>query len=172
MGCRAEYRTRAVVLHQFLYGQHAGIQIFTWQHLGFIKNNHTLSQVVQFAAARRFIGKQRLKELNVGCDNNRNVPILRSQFQFVQNVFGLVVRRLRFFVALRSPIKVGMMFKDILFAQTFFEYPRVLLDNRGKRNDIDNVFQSVLDRVIQRKCHRGQRLAAAGWNRKGEKSLF
>ena len=60
---------------------------------------------MQLSELRRFVTVNRFKELNIGCDNKRNVPVLYRKF------FDVVV-----FLIIFLKIVILMMLQYIMFA--------------------------------------------------------
>ena len=64
------------------------------------------------------------------------------------------------------------MFSAPKFAQRFPKNLRVLLDDAGEGDDVDDPFQAVSVSMIQRKGHRGQGLPTSCRDRQGEEARF
>ena len=117
--------------------------------LGLIQNHHAIGNIVNLAAAAGFRRKQAFKQLHVGGNNQRRVPIFRGKAGF------------RSFLVFFH-FQIAVVFQYHVIAQCFAENIGVLLDNTGERNSIDNTFFAEFQRVLQSEPQARQSFAAAG----------
>lgn len=52
---------------------------YSWKHLGLIEHNYRIGDVVRFAASRVPGDKEGLEQLDMGCNDERSVPVLGGQ---------------------------------------------------------------------------------------------
>ena len=107
------------------------------QQLHFVQYDHTLRDVVKFAASARLAGIKRFEKLDSRSDYDRSIPVLGGK------------TRLRCFL---FEIEVRMMLQNIFRAKESAQDVGGLLDNRCVRNDVDNTFQSMTERMSKSKC--------------------
>ena len=65
--------------HQVGDGSHTGQEMAGGQHLGLIKDYHTVRHIVQLAALGGTVGIEGFKKLDGGCDNHRGIPVFRGK---------------------------------------------------------------------------------------------
>ena len=107
------------------------------QQLHFVQYDHTLRDVVKFAASTRLAGVKRFEKLNSRSDHDRCIPVLGGETRLRRFLFGIEVR---------------MMLKNIFRANEFAQDVGGLLDDRCVRNDVDDTFQSMTERMFESKC--------------------
>ena len=159
LGCRAKDGTNTVVGHQLPDRRQAGLEIPERQHLCFVEDDHALGDVVNLAAARGLMRIERLEELHIGGDHDRNIPILRGQLQFDRHVIGHVTGRVTLSVPELLPVEVSMVLEHILLAEDILENRGVLLDDAGVGDDVNDAMESMSDGVVKREGLRDSVLA-------------
>ena len=108
------------------------------------------------------VGIERFKELDGGCYDHRRVPVFGGQplpaFCIIDLLVGIKGR-------------AGVMLDHVGFPQDPAKHFRVLLNDGGIGDHIDDPTHIVFYRVAQRKGQRGDRLAAAGGHGQGINAL-
>ncbi len=159
LGGGAQEHAGAVVDGQLAQGGQAGQQRLPGQHLGLVQDDHAPGQAVEFAAAGRTVGEERLEELHVGGHHQGRVPVLGRQ---------LVAAPGRIVLALRPPGRgeVAVVLQHHPVAEFGLEYlaenPGVLLDDAGVGDDVDHPAKAMGQRVLEGEGQGGVGLAPAG----------
>ena len=119
--------------------------------LRFVEDNHRTSQVVQLAAARRAIGKQAFKELDICGYNDGGCPIFHGATEFFTSLplyeFGFVNCR--------------MVFENHFVAKYFAEDGCGLVNYRIKGNRIYDALKPMCFGMVKGEGEGGQGFAAA-----------
>ena len=89
----------------------------------FIKDHHTVGDIVQFPASAGFCGVQRFEELNVGRHNDRGIPIFRSE----PGTLGFFFR-----------FHVAMVLDNVCLTEYFHQRVGCLLNDAGIRDNIND----------------------------------
>ena len=110
---------------------------------------------MQFAAAREDAGKKGGGELHGGGNDNRRVPVFRSEAQLVFGGFAL-----QFAVVEGAVVLQHGLFTQ--FAKSFTRLGCVLFDDAGERNDVNHVSHTVSFDVFLCERHGSEGFAAAG----------
>ena len=160
LGGSAQHHSHAVVLYQQVEHVQDGLQKSGWQLLRFVQYHDAAHQVVQLAAERGFGGKQRFKQLHVGGDHQRRVPVFAGQSAAHGFVLG-------------CGVGLAVVFNQHLVAQGLkhaAKHVRRLLNDAGVGNGVNDAALAMHLCVLQRKCQTGQGFAAACGYSEREKS--
>ena len=132
------------------------------QHLGLIKNNDAVGQIVELPALGGAAGVDGFKQLHRRGHHHRHVPVLRGQSpacflrrRAVREVEG----------------HIGVVLQHVAVAQNIPEYLGVLLDDGGIGNNVDHPPHPVGHDVAQGKGQGCHSLPATGGNRQGVYAL-
>ena len=142
LGCRTQNRTYAIVPRQFGDRSDTDLQEWERKHLCFIEDHNAVGDVVQFATASRFAGKQGLEELHSGRYNNGCIPVFTGQMPTI----GFF--RTHIFI-----IDIAVVLQYVLVAQKTAEDCRVLFDDAGVGDDINDPLLAVDYCVFQCEGH-------------------
>ena len=110
-----------------------------------------MCQAVQLAAARRFCSEKGLEQLDIGCDDERGVPVFTCQAAAGGFIMG-------------CSVGLAMVFNKHFVAQRFeriAKHIRRLLNDAGVGDGVDHAPLAMDLRVIQGKRQTGQGFAAA-----------
>ncbi|MCR6700788.1 MAG: hypothetical protein NVV68_06425 [Dokdonella sp.] len=155
LGGGAQHGADAIVARQLLQQLHARAQQMQRQGLRLVQDHHAARDVVQLPALRGPIREQALEELHSRGNDDGRIPVLHRQPALLFRLqLGLGVLEER-----------AMVLEDRVLAEVaegLAEDAGGLLDDAGERNHIDHAAQPMRNRVIERPCQRGERLAAAG----------
>ena len=139
-------------------GADAGLQMTAWQHLGLIENNHAVGNIVELPALGRSIGVERFKELHRCGDNHRRVPVLAGQA--LKEIGPACL-----FLLIQADAAVVL--HHIVLPQNGSKNFRILLNDGGIGNYVDDPVQPVLHRMLQGEGKGGHRFPSSGGNREG-----
>ena len=79
LGGGTQHGSYVEMRHKIGNCSHAGQQVSRREHLRLVKNYHAICDIMKLSALGRFIGIERFKKLYCSCNDNRSVPVLRSQ---------------------------------------------------------------------------------------------
>ena len=161
--CSAQHRRYAIHLHQFPNGPHTGRQIVHRQHLGFVKNDDTIGNIVKLAASRGPVRVERFKKLYAGGNNDRSIPVFRGETQFLC---------LSVVVPLLVKADIGMIFQHIFRSHDCAKDLSGLFDDAGIGDNIDHTAQPMLDGMLERKRQGRDRLSTPCRNRQAFQSTL
>ena len=149
--CRKQKRFAAVILYKQFDRFKTGLIEKSREHMGLVKDDNALSDIVQFSHLRWLVAVERFKKLNIRGDYDRGIPIFRSKSEFLSRigVFQAVI------------IKITVMFQYRVFTENAAKYLRILLYDARIRNDVNYPFQIALFYKFKCKIHAGKCLAAA-----------
>ena len=163
LGGGAHHYAATVASRQLFDSLHHGQQQVKRQHLRFVENNHAAGDIVQLAAARGTVGKQRFEKLHGGGYHHGHIPVFGG---LAQLVFAVLVFEF-------AVVEGAVVFQYGGFAQItegFAELGGVLLDDAGKGNHVNHAPHAVVLGVFQSERHRGKGFAAAGGHGKGKQA--
>ena len=146
---RTQYGSACISCRQLVDALHARFQKSDRYHLRFIKHDYAVRYIVKLPAFRRLVMKQGFKKLHVSRHDNRPIPIFCCQ-PLHRTAFVCIIIH-----------DVHMMFYDVLLSQYVFKHGGILLDDARIRNHINDAPLFHPASVVQRKGHRGNRLASA-----------
>src|SRR6266498_1110085 len=131
-----------------------------WQRLGFIKNDHTLGESVEFTAWAGSASKQALEELHCGCHHNWCIPIFGSQPR-------PLLPRCEFVTVAMGMLGATVMFQHngcirIACAKNIAIRVCRLLSNADKRYSHNHPLKLMYQGVAQCKSHTRAGLATTG----------
>ena len=139
-GCSAQHDRGAIRGRKFAYGSQTRPKQGERQRLDFIEQDDRSCDAVQFPATRRLVGEQALEELDGGGDDNGSIPALR---RFADSLLFAGVENL-------LVVKGGVMLEN------GFRNPKGvavhmggLVDDGGKRSDVDDPGKPVCGRVLK-----------------------
>ena len=146
--------------HQLRNSTDAGQQITGGQGLRFVKDDHTVRDVVQLAAAAAAVGVQRFKKLHRSGHHNRCIPVFAGQ-QLAVLCRGQVFPLKAFVVC------TGVIGQYVFCAQKVCKNSGSLVDDGHIRNHIDHPLHALRSGLFQRKGKGGKGFAAAGGHGEG-----
>ena len=145
---------------EFLQSAEARFEQRERERLGLVEDDDAAGEAVEFAAGGRLRGMEGFEKLDVGRDNEAGVPVFGGETRGGGEMGGV-------------GIEIGVVLDDNIGAERgedFAEDGRVLLDDTGERQDVDDAFEAVADGVIEGEGERGERLAAPGGDGEGEEA--
>ena len=142
----------AVMLNQLVDYRDAGAHQRNRQRLRLIENHHAVGDVVEFAAAAGFGGVEGFKELYGGRDDDGCIPVFAGK-ALAEGIgrFGIRI----------GQIHLTVMLHHVLIAQNIPKDLRVLVDDAGVGDDVDDALHLMLHCMAERKGKRRNRFAAA-----------
>ena len=154
----AEQHRAVALLGQKVYGVVEQVNALDGQRLHLVKNQDRVCQLMHAPRAARAGTKQCLQKLNHRGVDHRCVPV------FAQDLLapGLLLWRDAAMVLKHDP---ALVFWRGLRLQHGANHLRVLVNDRGERDHVDDAVELALLGVMHRKTQTGQRLAAAGGHR-------
>jgi hypothetical protein len=154
---RAEHDRGPVILRELIERGEAGSQHRKRNGLRLVEHDHGIGKVVQLPAMGGAIGVEALELLHIGRHDHGRRPIFHGEAKLFCGLAAagaiLVDRR--------------VMLEHDALAEQVAEYRRRLVDYRRKGNGVDDPFEPVAPRMLEREGERGQRLAPSG--RHGER---
>ena len=142
----------AVMLNQLVDYRDAGAHQRNRQRLRLVENHHAVGDVVEFAAAAGFGGVEGFKELHGGRDDDGCIPVFAGK-ALAEGIgrFGIRI----------GQIHLTVMLHHVLITQNIPKDLRVLVDDAGVGNDVDDALHLMLHCMAERKGKRRNRFAAA-----------
>ena len=126
----------AIVLDQLGDRPDAGTQVGEGEHLGFVKDQDALGQIMELSAFGRLAGIKGSKELDCCGDHHRNIPSLCRSDQRIDLRIGCIIR-------LQIEQYAGVRFQNIFIAQDLPKSLGGLLDDRRIGDHINDPLHSV-----------------------------